>query len=231
MPGTKSQKPGALSKLYLVLYNLGQTLGWSYILYLIIQHYINPSHNTLWDKTQLPVIIFQNAAVLEIIHAAIGIVSSNVITTTLQVFSRVMVVVGVILATPDSYAAASPGLPLALIAWSITEIIRYFYYFANLTGIVPYILVWLRYTTFIILYPIGVTGELLCFYAAVQYSNDNSDSWSYILPNKWNFTFSYLYVLIGIMISYTPFFLHLYLHMFTQRRKMLNPSATVKKAH
>lgn len=55
-----------------------------------------------------------------------------------------MVVVGVILATPHTYAAASPGLPLALIAWSITEIIRYFYYFTNLIGIVPHILVWLR---------------------------------------------------------------------------------------
>jgi len=55
-----------------------------------------------------------------------------------------MVVVGVILATPYKYAAASPGLPLALIAWSITEIIRYFYYFAYLFNIVPHILVWLR---------------------------------------------------------------------------------------
>lgn len=231
MAGTKSKKPSALSKLYLASYNLGQTLGWSYILYLIIQYYINPFHNTLWDKTQLPVIIFQNAAALEIIHAAIGLVSSNVIITTFQVWSRMMVVVGVILATPHTYAAASPGLPLALIAWSITEIIRYFYYFTNLIGIVPHILVWLRYTTFIILYPIGVTGELLCFYAAIQYSNANPDSWSYILPNKWNFTFSYLYVLIGVMLAYIPLFPHLYLHMLTQRRKMLNPNVSAKKAH
>lgn len=55
-----------------------------------------------------------------------------------------MVVCGVILATPSSYAAASPGLPLALLAWSVTEIIRYGYYFANLIGFVPYFLIWLR---------------------------------------------------------------------------------------
>lgn len=89
-------------------------------------------------------VYYKNLLFFQIIHAAIGLVPSNVIITIFQVFSRVMVVVGVILATPDSYAAASPGLPLALIAWSITEIIRYFYYFANLTGIVPHILVWLR---------------------------------------------------------------------------------------
>lgn len=55
-----------------------------------------------------------------------------------------MVVCGVILATPAEYAASSPGLPLALIAWSITEIIRYLYYFLNLLGHVPYPVVWLR---------------------------------------------------------------------------------------
>lgn len=230
MAGTKSKKPGAFSQLYLALYNLGQTLGWSYILYQIVQYYIQPSSgSTLWNKTKLPVIVFQNAALLEIMHAAVGLVRSNVVVTTFQVFSRVMVVVGVVLATPYTYAAASLGLPLALTAWSITEIIRYSYYFANLIGIVPHILVWLRYTLFIILYPLGVTGELLCFYAAVKYASANSDSWSYVLPNKWNFTFSYLYFLITVMLAYIPGFPQLYLHMFTQRHKILNPSATVKE--
>lgn len=74
----------------------------------------------------------------------VGLVRSNVVITIAQVFSRVMLVVGVILATPYMYAAASPGVPLALTAWSITEIIRYSYYFANLVGIMPHILVWLR---------------------------------------------------------------------------------------
>lgn len=77
-------------------------------------------------------------------HTVIGLVPSNVIITTFQVFSRVIIVVGVILATPYTYAAASPGIPLVLIAWSITEIIRYFYYFLNLSSAVPYIMMWLR---------------------------------------------------------------------------------------
>ncbi|KAL6260384.1 hypothetical protein P5V15_007913 [Pogonomyrmex californicus] len=230
MAGTKSKKLGAFAKLYLSSYNLGQTLGWSYILYQIIQYYISPSTgNTLWDKIKLPIIIFQNAALLEIIHAATGMVSSNVIITTFQVLSRVGVVVAVILATPYMYAASSPGLPLALIAWSITEIIRYFYYFVNLINIVPYVLVWLRYTTFIILYPLGVTGELLCFYSAMKYATANPDSWSYTLPNKWNFTFSYLYFLVTVALTYIPLFPQLYLHMFAQRRKILNPDAATKK--
>lgn len=231
MAGTKSKKPSALSKLYLASYNLIQTLGWSYLLYQIIQYYIQPSSgSTLWDKTKLPVVVFQNAALLEIMHAATGLIPSNVMVTTSQIFSRVMLV-GIILATPETYAAASLGLPLALIAWSITEIIRYSYYFLNLIGTVPYALIWLRYTAFIVLYVLGVTGELLCYYAAVQYASANPDAWSYTLPNKWNFTFSYLYLLITVLLLYIPGFPPLYLHMFAQRRKVLNSSATAKKTH
>lgn len=226
MAGTKSRKQGAVSKLYLASYNLAQTVGWSYILCQIVQYYTKPSlGQTLWDRTELLLMIFQNAAVLEIIHAVTGLVPSNVFITTFQVFSRVMVVLGVLQATPDTYAAASPGLPLALIAWSITEIVRYFYYFVNLIGLMPYVLVWTRYSTFIILYPIGVTGELLCFYAAVKYANANPDVWSYTLPNVWNFTFSYLYLLVGVMLLYIPLFPVLYMHMFAQRRKMLTPTS------
>lgn len=80
---------------------------------------------------------------MQIVHAATGIVKSNVILTTFQVLSRVMLVCGVLLATPD--AVYSSGLPLALFAWSITEIIRYGFYGLNLLNAVPQILIFLRY--------------------------------------------------------------------------------------
>lgn len=151
-------------------------------------------------------------------HAAIGIVKSNVVLTTFQVMSRVIVVCGVLLATPN--AIFSPGLPLALLAWSITEIIRYGYYGFNLINFVPGVLVWLRYTTFIVLYPIGVTGELLCFYWAQSYARENS-VWSIEMPNTNNVTFSYFYFLWIVMLLYIPLFPQLYLHMFAQRKKVL----------
>lgn len=129
-----------------------------------------------------------------------------------------MVVCGVLLATPT--AIYSPGLPLALLAWSITEIIRYGYYGLNIINAVPKFVVWLRYTTFIVLYPIGVTGELLCFYWAQSYARDAS-VWSIEFPNKWNFTFSYYYFLWIVILMYIPIFPHLYMHMFAQRKKVL----------
>ena len=44
---------------------------------------------------------------------------------------------------------------MMVLAWSITEVIRYAFYALNLFNAAPYILLWCRYTFFYILYPIG----------------------------------------------------------------------------
>lgn len=84
-----------------------------------------------------------------------------------------------------------------------------------------------RYTTFIVLYPTGVTGELLCLYWAQSYAQKNK-IWSIELPNTYNFTFSYFYFLWIVMLLYIPLFPQLYLHMFALRRKVLGPKVKSK---
>ncbi|KAF5287979.1 hypothetical protein FQR65_LT12156 [Abscondita terminalis] len=215
-----------LSKFYLLAYNAVQTLGWCSLLYQLVQYCVFPKNDaSLYDSLKCTLIIFQNAAVLEIFHAIFKLVPSSPIITVQQVFSRVLVVCGVLMTSYD--ARSSVGLPLALTAWSITEIIRYMYYTLNLINMVPQILVWLRYTTFIALYPIGVTGELLCIYAA-QNELKKTGMWTVTLPNWLNFTFNYPYLLLGIMALYVPLFPQLYLHMFAQRRKILGTEAATK---
>ncbi|KAI9578665.1 very-long-chain (3R)-3-hydroxyacyl-CoA dehydratase hpo-8 [Glossina fuscipes] len=223
-PPTKEHS--AIIKAYLLIYNAVQVLGWSYILYLLIDYYLLQSSGlraqiTLWNYTRIAVIIFQNAAFLEILHASLGFVKSNPVITAFQVFSRIIVVVGVIMATPT--AKLSPGLPAALFAWSVTETIRYSYYALNIINYVPHFITFLRYTTFYFLYPIGVSGELLCFWWAQSYAKSNS-VWSMELPNKYNVTFSYYICLWIVMLSYLPLFPKLYMHMVAQRRKVLSVS-------
>lgn len=225
---SKSKEPSFAAKGYLFLYNFAQVFGWCYILYQLVNYFIlqGPEFRaqiTLWDYTRLPVIIFQNAAFLEILHASFGLVKSNPVITTFQVFSRMMVVIGVVMATPTG--KVSPGLPIALLAWSVTEIIRYAYYALNIINFVPHFIVFLRYTTFIALYPIGVTGELLCFYWAQSYARDNT-IWSIEMPNSWNATFSYYALLWIVMLLYIPLFPQMYLHMFAQRKKILGGGAS-----
>ncbi|XP_053959199.1 very-long-chain (3R)-3-hydroxyacyl-CoA dehydratase hpo-8 [Anastrepha ludens] len=223
-PVKSASKPqGVVVKGYLFLYNAVQVAGWSYILFQLVNYYLlqGPQFRaqiTLWDYTRFAVIVFQNAAFVEILNAAFGLVKSNPVITTFQVLSRMMVVIGVVMATPTG--KVSPGLPIALLAWAITEIIRYGYYALNILNIMPYIVVFLRYTTFIALYPIGVTGELLCFWWAQSYAKTNT-VWSWEMPNKWNATFSYFALLWIVMLLYIPLFPQMYLHMFAQRKKIL----------
>lgn len=83
----------------------------------------------------------------------------------MQVSSRLLLVWGVV----DNYPKATSPLPFyssMLLAWSITEIIRYSYFMLNLIGSVPAFLTWLRYNTFYVLYPIGITSEMLLIFNA-----------------------------------------------------------------
>lgn len=221
----KLKGPGPIGKLYLILYNFLQTIGWSYLFYQFVEYHIdsNPSKGSLYDKVRWTVIIFQNAAVLEVVHAVLRLVPSSPIITMQQVASRVIVVCGVLMATVA--ARNTVGFPLLLTAWSITEIIRYSNYTLNLVGMVPHFIIWLRYTTFIVLYPLGVTGELLCLYAAAQEVGETK-LWTYYLPNSMNFIFSYKHLLLAIMALYVPLFPQMYMHMVNQRKKVLGSSSS-----
>ncbi|CAH1183756.1 unnamed protein product [Phaedon cochleariae] len=223
---TNQKKEGTtFSDLYLISYNGIQTIGWSYLLYQLAGHYLTSSERSLYDTVKCTVAVFQNAAVLEVVHAATGLVRSDPIITAFQVASRVLVVCGVLMATAS--ARESIGLSLALLAWCVTEIIRYSLYTLTIVGSVPHFLKYLRYTLFIGLYPLGITGELLCLYAAQREVGDGK-LYSILMPNKYNFIFNYQHVLIFIMLLYIPLFPQLYLHMFSQRKKALGKT---KKAN
>ncbi|KAF3836366.1 hypothetical protein F7725_028924 [Dissostichus mawsoni] len=60
-----------------------------------------------------------------------------------------------------------------------------------------------RYNLFIVLYPLGVIGELMTIYAALPFVR-RSGMYSMRLPNKYNVSFDYYYCLIIVMLSYIP---------------------------
>ena len=112
-------------------------------------------------------------------------------------------------------------------AWTLTEVVRYSFYLFALIGEVPYAIQWCRYTFFIVLYPLGVTGELLSIYGSL---NDVAERKLYYieLPNKANIAFNYFYYLILIMLLYIPIFPQLYLHMIAQRKKVIGGAVRPK---
>uniref|UniRef100_A0A023EMM5 Very-long-chain (3R)-3-hydroxyacyl-CoA dehydratase n=1 Tax=Aedes albopictus TaxID=7160 RepID=A0A023EMM5_AEDAL len=215
------KEQSAAVKLYSILYNSVQFLGWFYIFVQFVMHVFLEGKPTteLWNRVGLATYYFQVLTLAEFFHALFRLVPSNPFITLLQVFGRCMVVVAAIEGTPGG--KVSPGLPIALFCWSLMETIRYSYYVLHLAlHSVPYFMTWLRYTIFIPLYPAGFIGELLCFYWAQSHFRE-TDKWSLSMPNRFNFTFSFYYFAWMMSIGYLPMFPHMYLHMFGQRRKVL----------
>jgi len=176
-------------EIYLIAYNLSCCAGWSLILVSVFQFLANdiPQHGlkealaNVYSNGDIAIQILsstnpvgdllfytQSAALLEIVHAAVGLVRSPVMVTTMQVMSRIVALVAV---TYSPKAQTHWGAGVMIISWSCVEIFRYlFYAFALVSGDssknTPFPLFWLRYSLFAILYPTGITGELTCFLSA-----------------------------------------------------------------
>jgi very-long-chain (3R)-3-hydroxyacyl-CoA dehydratase len=234
---TEKQQSSSLSPLatvYLLVYNSILTVGWAFILYETVKRAAacKSSNNLsklfdLWKTIEMPLKICQTAAFLEVFHAMFGLVRSNPMIVLIQIISRVLIVWGVANYIPP--AQHSIGILLAVTAWSITEVIRYVYYALNLFQASPRLLTWCRYSFFIVLYPLGVTGELLTIKTGMEtiYPEAIRNRYSILLPNKFNFGLDYFYFLVVVLLGYT-YFPTLYQHMWTQRAKTFNTSSSKK---
>ena len=86
----------------------------------------------------------------------------------MQVASRIIIVWGILDQFP-AVAVQSLAYSTMLVAWSVTEMIRYSYFVLNLAyGRVPPALVWLRYNTFFALYPLGISSEWWLVRCAIE---------------------------------------------------------------
>ncbi|KAJ8350698.1 hypothetical protein SKAU_G00258280 [Synaphobranchus kaupii] len=159
------------------------------------------SFHGLYYSIEKPLKFFQTGAVLEILHCAIGIVPSTVVLTGFQVMSRVFLTWAVAHSVREIQNEDS--VLLFVVAWTMTEIVRYSFYTFTLLNHLPYLIKWARYTLFMVLYPMGVSGELLTIHAALPYVQ-KTGLYSVTLPNKYNFSFSYHTFLIVTMVAYIP---------------------------
>ncbi|CAH8638072.1 unnamed protein product [Schistosoma margrebowiei] len=209
-----------IKKSYLGIYNGFQLMGWGYILSLYI---FESSIKRKWFEFSIQVDIslrlFQSLAVVEIIHSAVGLVRSSVMTTVLQVSSRLLVVWGILYIVPE-VARDNLGVPLIVISWSIAEMIRYSYYVADICRVKLNLLIWLRYSGFMVLYPTGISGEVLLIVSGIKRLRE-TEEYSFNLPNALNCSLYYWFALVIILITYIPGSKTMYTHMMRQRRKVL----------
>jgi len=193
-----------MQKPYLITYNLLLFAGWSVFFFYTLLH------GFVLDKFSLTLLnICQFAALLEIAHAALKWTPSPVFTTTLQIFSRIFVLhwLNVIPVHQEIAFLGINGITVVSIAWGITEMVRYSHYFFSLLGKPVPALNYLRYTLFIVLYPLGITGEGMIMISALK-----STAFQVSVINA---------VIVVVMLSYIPFFPKLYGYMWAQRKKKL----------
>ncbi|TPP62966.1 Very-long-chain (3R)-3-hydroxyacyl-CoA dehydratase PASTICCINO 2 [Fasciola gigantica] len=193
--------------------------SWCYLLYTYVSEaLVSGSWLQCGPHVEFLLRIFQTLALLEVIHAVLGLVRSSPFTTMVQISSRLFVVWGVLYLLPE-VKKQSIGVPLILIAWCLAEIIRYIFYALNICNISSSPITWLRYSSFLLLYPIGITGELVLMCGAVQ-ALKGTDRYSFAMPNMLNCSFDYRLSILAIMALYIPGAPKLYMYMLSQRRKV-----------
>ncbi|XP_036861918.2 very-long-chain (3R)-3-hydroxyacyl-CoA dehydratase 1 isoform X1 [Manis javanica] len=198
----KRRRLSLLAAVWLTFYNIAMTAGWLVLAIAMVRFYMEKgTHKGLYKSIQKTLKFFQTFALLEIVHCLIGIVPTSVLVAGVQVSSRIFMVW--LITHSIKPIQNEESVVLFLVAWTVTEITRYSFYTFNLLNHLPYFIKWARYNFFIILYPVGVAGELLTIYAALPYVK-KSGMFSIRLPNKYNVSFDYYYFLLITMASYIP---------------------------
>ena len=96
----------------------------------------------LYKDVEWNIKVFQTAAVLEVIHALLGLVKTNPSAALIQLTSRVAFVWALFDPVPES--TLSRAFPFIITAWIITDVVRYAFYTTNLMGADLYLIKWLR---------------------------------------------------------------------------------------
>ncbi|KAL5556555.1 hypothetical protein UlMin_038791 [Ulmus minor] len=211
-----------LKRVYLTLYNWTVFVGWFQVLYFAVKTLKESGHEQVYNAVERPLQFAQTAAVLEILHGLVGLVRSPITATLPQIGSRLYVTWGILWSFPEvrNHVLVSS----LVISWSLTEIVRYsFFGTKEALGYAPSWLLWLRYSTFMVLYPTGISSEVGLIYNALPYIKE-SGKYSLWMPNKWNFSFDYFYAAFLVLGFYVPGSPHMFNYMLGQRKRALSKS-------
>lgn len=210
----------ALKRLYLASYNWVVFFGWLQVLYYAIQTLRTSGYAAVYDAVEKPLQFAQTAAVLEIFNGLVGIVRSPVSATLPQIGSRLYVTWAILWSFPET--RTHPLVTSLVLSWSITELVRYsFFGLREAFGFSPFWLQWLRYSTFYIMYPTGISSEVGLIYLALPYIKA-SDKYCIRMPNTLNFAFDNYFASLATLATYVPGSPYMYTYMIGQRSKALS---------
>lgn len=202
---------------YLYVYNLFSTSLWSIVFVNTLLGFF-VGQPFLFELTNKFTTGVQCCAVLEIFNAIAGYVKAPIFTTTIQVLSRLLIVIGIFQLLPNSPANGHWVYITLCLSWSITEVLRYGFYASKLyspNGVPPFLL-WCRYSLFVVLYPTGVASEVTMIYMSLPEADKVFGPY-------------YLLFLKLVLLIYLPGLFILYSYMLQQRKKVLGQEQRKKE--
>ncbi|CAM0878731.1 unnamed protein product [Alopecurus aequalis] len=214
--------PGsALRRLYLSVYNWVVFFGWMLVLFGATSALLRSGgHEAVYAVVERPLQFAQTAAFLEILHSVLGFVRSPVHVTFPQISGRLFITWGILWRFPE--AQSHIIVTSLILSWSITEIIRYSFFGTRETfGFAPSWLIWLRYSTFLVLMPIGMLSDVGMIFVAVP-SMKTSGKYCLMMPNKWNFSFDHRHLVAVLTALSVPGFPYMFRYMLAKRKKALS---------
>mmetsp|Transcript_42488 Transcript_42488/g.104426 ORF Transcript_42488/g.104426 Transcript_42488/m.104426 type:complete len:195 (+) Transcript_42488:3-587(+) len=176
----------------------------------------------LWKAAGPGISKWQWFAVMEVVHAGLGMVRSPVGTTGVQVFSRLVLVEVLNGLSVKQAEGVAPFIAAMSIAWSVTEVVRYPFYGLGILGMCPKFLTFLRYTLFLVLYPMGVSGEMGVLNKTLpQLAAALPETKGWLLRNVLQPGLSSAHAWPTVCAIYALCFPPLYFYMLGQRKKVL----------
>ncbi|CAG9856531.1 unnamed protein product [Phyllotreta striolata] len=211
-----------IKKVYLTFYNLFMYVGFMYIAAILCLRYAREGDDffpKVYESVGPAMCFMQLLQGLEILHPMFGYVKGGVLMPFLQIIGRLFVLI--VNLDNEPRIQVMPLTFYLFLTWTAIEIIRYPYYMSQLYKKENKILTWIRYTAWIVLYPIGFTCETVILFRNLIFV-EQSGKWSFPLPNSLNFAFHYATFLRIYLLFFTiPGMYTLMTHMRKARQQKL----------
>ncbi|XP_048507005.1 very-long-chain (3R)-3-hydroxyacyl-CoA dehydratase isoform X2 [Athalia rosae] len=178
-------------KVYLVLYNLCQFVGFSYILAVMGIRYSRDGPDSMmgtYEAVGTAMKFVQLLQFLEVMHPLFGYTKGGFSTALFQVGGRAIILFCMI--ESEHRMQTKPVVFYVFLVWSTVEIVRYPYYLTQLFKTEFSFLTWLRYTIWMPLYPLGFLCEGIIVLRNIPYFEE-TNKFTVALPNEWNFAFHF----------------------------------------
>ncbi|CRH01758.1 protein tyrosine phosphatase-like protein, putative [Plasmodium relictum] len=190
---------------YTLIYNILCCILWAFTLFTSLQYVFNKEKyhiENFWRNSRKLITITQSLAIFEIFFSIINVIKSVTSIVAIQVFSRLFIVYLIFNYLPNN----NKWIFSCLIAWSIIDIIRYLFYSFNILNIRINFLAALRNKLPLILYPIGITSEIVCTISSLDniYNTPFLRAFPYPMPNNLNFQIDIYYLCIFVLFLYIP---------------------------